>query len=441
MTSSTPIRRAQARLRVALLGLTLCALSAAPTKAAAGGLLLYEVGSSDVGLATAGYGARAQDASTVLTNPAGMTRLAGSHVLVGGQVLYADLAFDPDSGTSPALGTGSGGNPVGWFPGGGAYVTYAITHDVTVGLAAAGTFGLALGYDEGWVGRYYAQEATMAGVSVLPSVAWRVNDRLSVGASLNAMYGVLVQKVGINSVTGPDGQLALDDRAWGFGANVGVLWEPAPGTRLGLVYNSQVNLDFSARPEFTGLSPALQALLAARGLDTAKVQLGIKVPQGIMASAFHQVDGRWAVLASAGWQQWSRFGMLEAGISDTSDPTSVTTDLGFDDTWHLALGAQLRATPAWRIDAGVAYDSSFQDSSNVSPMLPADAAWRFGLGVRNEATERFAWGVAAEYAYGGTLGVNRQSTAPVALGGRGDLSGAYGNTGILFLAVNVDWKL
>ena len=45
--------------------------------AGAGGISLYEVGTADVGLASAGYSARAQDASTVFTNPAGMARLAG----------------------------------------------------------------------------------------------------------------------------------------------------------------------------------------------------------------------------------------------------------------------------------------------------------------------------------------------------------------------------
>jgi long-chain fatty acid transport protein len=436
-TSNSLTRR---RTHGALLSLVLCLGAAGPTSAAAAGVLLYEVGSADVGLASAGYGARAQDASTVLTNPAGMTRLAGTHLLLGAQVLHANLAFTPDAGTTPALGTNGGGNPVGWFPGGGAYFTWAISRDLTVGLAAAGTFGMALSYDPAWVGRYYVQDGTMAGISVLPSIAWKASDQLSFGASLNAMYGIFGAKVAINTRTPPDGQLALDDTAWGFGANVGILWEPRQGTRIGLTYNSQVNLDFSATPKFTGLTPALEAALAARGLDTATVNVGMKVPQGIMLSAFHQLNDQWALLGSAGWQQWSRFGMVEVGISDTSNPTSVTTDLDFRDTWHLALGAQYQATPAWRIDAGVAYDSSFQDASNVSPMLPADAAWRIGMGVRNESSDRFGWGVAAEYAYGGTLGVNIQGTPPN-LGGRGSLSGSYDNTGILFLAAHFDWKL
>ena len=113
--------------------LALALLAGAPGRAAAGGVLLYEVGTSDVGLASAGYGARAQDASTVLTNPAGMARLGGVNLLVGAQFLYADLAFTPGEGTSPGLGTENGGNPVGWFPGGGAFFSYGITPDVAVG--------------------------------------------------------------------------------------------------------------------------------------------------------------------------------------------------------------------------------------------------------------------------------------------------------------------
>ena len=44
--------------------------------------MLYEIGTPDLGLAAAGYAARAQDAATVLTNPAGMTRLDKSQLLV-----------------------------------------------------------------------------------------------------------------------------------------------------------------------------------------------------------------------------------------------------------------------------------------------------------------------------------------------------------------------
>jgi long-chain fatty acid transport protein len=89
---------------------------------------------------------------------------------------------------------------------------------------------------------------------------------------------------------------------------------------------------------------------------------------------------------------------------------------------------------------GIAYDSGFQNGSNISPALPANWAWRFGAGAQNQVSKTFAWGLAAEYAYGGTLDINKHGNSPVALGGRGDLVGSFDSAGILFLDVNVMWK-
>jgi long-chain fatty acid transport protein len=425
----------------ALTFIALCAGALGSGPAAAGGLILYEVGTADVGLASAGYNARAQDASTVLTNPAGMTRLEGTQLLLGAQLLYGDLKFSIGPGTSPQLGTNDGGNPVGWFPGGGAFFSYSFSPELKLGFAMTGNFGLSEKYDSGWVGRYYVQETTLLGVSFLPSIAYRVNDKLSLGASLNIMYGKLENQVAINNILPAfaDGQLKLDDSAWGVGVNLGVLYELDPRTRLGLTYNSQVSLDFKAPAQFSGLAPGLQTVLGNAGLLNANVDLGVKVPQGVMGSVFHQVNDRWAVLGSLGWQQWSRFGKVEVGV-DSSNPTSLTTNLNYKDTWHAAVGAQHRLSDPWTLNFGIAYDSAFQDSGNVSPLLPANAAWRFGVGGQNQVNKTFSWGVAGEYAYGGTLDVNKQSAAPVALGGRGNLVGSFNNTGIFFIAANFNWK-
>ena len=433
--SERPIRRTlvAASLAIGLLG------SWGP--ATAGGLMLYEVGTADVGLASAGYSARAQDASTVLTNPAGMTRLEGTQVLLGPQVLYGDVNFSIGSGTSPELGTNDGGNAVGWFPGGGTFVSFSASPDLKLGFAIAGNFGLSQQYDSNWVGRYYVQEATLIGLSLLPSIAYRVSESLSLGASLNIMYGYFNDQVAINNPLpgDPDGKLELDDSTWGFGVNLGLLYELGPGTRFGLTYNSEVDLDFGASTEFSGLAPGLNALLNARGLINANVDLGMKVPQGVMASFFHQINERWALLGSLGWQQWSEFGKVDISITDTNNPTSLTTSLDYDDTWHAALGAQYRISEPWLLNFGIAYDSGFQDSSNISPALPANSAWRFGIGFQNDRSKTFSWGAAAEYAYGGTLDVNQQAQLPAAIG-RGNLVGSYNDTGILFLTGYFNWK-
>lgn len=63
--------------------------------AVAGGLGLYEVGAPDLGTASAGRAALAEDASTAWGNPAGMTRLDGTQVLVGLQPIIVTAEFDP----------------------------------------------------------------------------------------------------------------------------------------------------------------------------------------------------------------------------------------------------------------------------------------------------------------------------------------------------------
>jgi long-chain fatty acid transport protein len=434
----------QTRISRRAFSLTVAVLGLAAGPAVAGGISLYEVGTADVGLASAGYGARAQDASTVLTNPAGLTRLPGNQFLGGAQVLYGNVSFSRTGDTSPELGTDDGGHPIGsggWFPGGGGFLSYTVSPTVKVGLGITGNFGLALNYNDDWVGRYYVRQGSIIGLSFLPTIAWKATDKLSVGASVNAMYGYLKNVVAINNIDPRfgDGQLKMKDETWGWGGNVGLLYEFTPTTRVGLTWNSQVNLDFSAPPEFTNLAPGITAALNRAGLLNSTIKIGIKDPQGVMGSLFTQVDDRWALLASVGWQQWSRFGDAQIGIEDTTNPHSITTAIPFKDTWHVSGGAQYRMDGPYLLNFGVAYDSAFQENSDhISPMLPANSQWRFGVGVQQDLGKGQYWGFAAEYAYGGTLRTNIQGR-PVLLGGRGNLVGSYDQTAILFLSAYYNW--
>ncbi len=67
-----------------------------------------------MGLASAGYAARAQDVGTAATNPVGMTRLKQSELLSGVQMLYGSVEFSPDADNT-ALGN-DGGNILSGCP-------------------------------------------------------------------------------------------------------------------------------------------------------------------------------------------------------------------------------------------------------------------------------------------------------------------------------------
>jgi long-chain fatty acid transport protein len=263
-------------------GILLASLMAPSTQA--GGLYLYELGNPDVGTAAAGWAARAQDAATVFTNPAGMTRLKKSELLVGGQPVYLQAEFSPDSNTTTS---GSDGDASTWLPAGGLYYVHNLMPKLKIGVSAVGYFGLGLEYENNWVGRYYVQEIKLQALGVQPAVAYRVTDWLSLGAGVVALYGVLEEKAAVNNIgpNQPDGKLKIEDSDLTYQVNLGVLVEPRKGTRFGLTYLSEGDLEFKDKSDFSNLGPGLEALLRANGLLDAEIKVEFNMPQALMFSA------------------------------------------------------------------------------------------------------------------------------------------------------------
>lgn len=408
--------------------LACCAL--AIDTAHAGGLILYEVATPDVGLAAAGYAARASDASTVFTNPAGMSQLEGTQVAAGLQALYGDVGFTPDANTSTRLGTDDGDNAIGWLPAASTFLVVPLGEKWRAGLGALSYFGLAEKYNDDWVGRYYLEEGILLGLSLTPSVSYKVTDWLAVGAGLNAMYGYLDTEVAVNNGVGPDGELSLLDRTWGFGGYAGILVKAGEATRLGLTYLSAVELEFKDTPTFTGLGPGLGGILA----NPSELDLGVSVPQTVMLSATRALGERWSLLANLGWQDWSEFGYVQAGVETAG---TTTLSLNYQDTYHGALGAQYRASQNWLLSAGVGYDSSAVEDQHRTVSLPMGEQWRFGLGAQHQFSPTFSVGLACTFMWAGDMSVDQGSDLSL----RGRVSGSYDDAWFAISSLSLTWKL
>ena len=400
-----------------------------PPSAVAAGFFLYELGTPDVGLASAGYAARAQDASTVFTNPAGMTMLDHSQLLAGVQPLYTHLNFSPDRGTS-TRGT-DGGNALVPLPGASFFYVYSLNRRVKFGFAMCDYFGGALEYNLNWVGRYFLQGATILGVSFIPSVAFRINDWLSVGGGVNVMVGFLREKVGVRNLRpGNDGQLKYQDYTAGVGGDIGILLQPDDKTRIGVTYLTPVDLNFSAVPHLRGVGPAVVTLLSRRGLTGSSVDLGITVPQEVMVSFYREMTDRIALLGNVNWQNWSQFGLVGIGIN-SANPHNLTTDLNYQDTFGIALGAQYKVSPELLFSGGFAYDSSMVTEGNRTVSAPVGAQYRYGAGAQYRWNEHLTTGFAYELMWEGKMSLQQSRSTGTAL------SGQFTNTMINFFALNL----
>lgn len=400
----------------------------------AGGLLQYEIGTPDLGLASAGYAARAQDAATAVTNPAGMTRLCDTEIMLGVQPLYGSLTFSPNSNTS--VNGNDGGNAVSWFPGGGLYYVYNASDDFKLGISGYGNFGLPLHYNGDWVGRYYVTEGTLLGMTVAPSLAYRIHDMWSLGISFNAMYGILSNKAAVdNSPLGlfrdaSDGELKIKSTTWGYGVTFGFLFEPTDCTRFGLTYATEIKLDFEDAIEFVNTFP----VIIPGGSFDLPLDLQVNVPRQVMASFYHAFNDKWAALGNLGWQNWEKFGKIEISV-DTPNPRTLSTDLTYKDTWHAALGVQYELCEVIRLSSGIAYDTDMLNTSNRSVSLPIGPAWRFAVGGQYFTSESLTLSAGYTFLWSGDLDVI-QSRGVLA----GTVAGTYDNALINYFGVNFDWK-
>lgn len=403
----------------------------------AAGLWLYEGGTPDLGTAAAGRAALATDASTAGANPAGMTHLNRSQMLAAAQGIYVN--GKPDVKVS-GFGGGDGGNAGGLVPSGGLHYVHRVTDDLRLGISAGSYFGLGLDYGKNWAGRYYNTEGELLTMGVNPSVGYRVNNWLSVGAGVSMLYATLDQKVAINNgaVPGqagqPDGELKIDDDDVSYGFNLGLMLTPQDNTRFGLTYRSEVDLEFNDAASLKNIGPVLQGLLNVSGLSGSKLNIDMTIPQAVMLSAYHQLTDGWAVMGNIGWQDWSAFGKQDMTLKSTTT-NSFTKNLDYDDTWHFALGAQYRFAESWLWSVGAAYDTSPADKDQRAPDLPLDRQIRVGTGIQYDWNQDMTVGVAYEYADVGKAEIDQEG-GPL----NGPLKLEYDPNVIHFFAVNLIWK-
>lgn len=403
---------------------------AATAETQAAGLFLSEMATPDLGTAAAGRAAAADNAATAFGNPAGMTRLKESQLLVGLQPAYGISEFN--KGDDTTVSGGNGGNALGFIPSAGFYYVHAVTPDFRLGISTGSNFGLSAEYEQGWSGRYYGTKSELITLGAYPVAAYRVNDWLSVGAGAQIVYGRLNNKVAVRNVFGgQDGQIQIKNDDVGFGGIGSVLIEPIEGTRFGVVYTSQIDLNFKDKPDLSGGGPVFNALDPR--ISQAKINLGLTIPQQVMVSGYHDLTEKWAIMGNVVWQDWSQFGQPSLEVSSERS-RSATTDLNYNDTWGFALGTRYKFAPGWSWSFGGGFDTSPMSKSQRTPALPLDQQYRIGTGVQYALSDRMTIGGAYQYLNLGDADLDRDR-GPLS----GRLEGDYKTNEIHFFNVTLGW--
>jgi long-chain fatty acid transport protein len=357
----------------------------------ASGFALMEQSASGQGLSYAGAGANTEDASVMWFNPAGLTDIKGSQLIMGAHIISPQAKFTNNGTTgytSPGtVGTLSGPNNDGTKRGVVPNFFWAKQFgDYHAGLSVTVPFGQEITYQDNWVGRYFATKTDLKTVNINPSISRKLGDKWAFGVGLNAQYVelTLAQKVNNKAVSGdPDGNANVNASSWGYGYNLGMLFTPTVQTKIGVAYRSKITHHAKGTVQYTGVNATLAGF---KHLVNGNVSSTVNLPASLSFSVDQSVNPKLQLLASATLTKWS--GYKELVVHYDQGQATGNTNQDFKDSWHYALGGMYQLNDDWKLRTGIALDKTpISNPTHRSPRTPdTDRKWiSMGFGYKMSA--------------------------------------------------------
>ena len=363
------------------------------TQTYAAGFQLSEQSAIQMGRAMAGAGVVGDDLSAVHYNPAGMTLLSGTRMQATGTWVAVNLDYESRDGSVTENGRLKGQT----IPAG--FITHQINDSLWAGLGLTVPYGMGTEFDENWGGMDRGTESMILTFDITPNLAWKVNDKLSVGGGISLQYAKAELGFGFDVPsfkTVAHANVKGDSWAWGW--NVGMMFQPVETVRVGLAYRSHIahNADGHTTLDINGM----------RSL-TSDMKVRIKTPDTITLSATWEATDALRLSGTARWSKWSNFKSLSLDNSgfdnqmvDLIASAHSTITNNWDDTWFFSVGADYKLNGQWTVRGGVAYDQGPVENQYRMAVIPdTDRVW-FSGGASYKYTDNLTFDFGATYIKG-----------------------------------------
>lgn len=389
-------------------------------------------GSPDwIGTGTAGDEAKAYDASTAWTNPAGMALLEddqfdGAISLIAPAIHFRGNATTPDG--LPVDGS-QGGNDIAPAAAGVNFGVLTLGPNWRVGFSVTAPFGERTAYPEDFVGRYQGLVSSITDINFGLAVSYKVNDHFSIGGGPSFDYfdARLTQALyagQLSQFTGQDPIADVHGNSLGVGYNIGILYRLDDATRIGADYHSRIRHSITLSQTVSipaiygaldpGIVPVLQAVNSA-------ATTSITLPDDLAVGIYHQMTPRLALVGSVQWTDWSLLNTIN--ITPTNGTPGTVIQERWRNTWLVAAGANYQLTNKLMLQGGAAYDESPVDDNNRSVRVPDADHYDLGAGVQYQLlpAARLELGYLHVFSHGGNINNSATASAGTIIG-RYDIS-------------------
>jgi long-chain fatty acid transport protein len=350
-----------------------------------GGFQLNEHGARAMAQAGA-FAARANDPAALYFNPAGISYLKGTNILIGATLVSPTITFrgptDLNSNKETDLESKN------YFPI-NVYAIQEINETFSAGIGINNPFGLGTKWPDDWVGKTLSIKSEVQVFNINPTVAAKfLDDKLSVAAGFDYSLGSVEIIKEVNSFYPPATvhlKAGLTD-GHGMGYNLGVLYKPCNDMSFGASYRSPINLKIKGNATFSQ-----NRSLFPEGEVTSTLNLPATA---FIAGAYSPMEKLW-IEFDAQFIGWSSYKTLDLTFKkDNSVSSSVKN---YKDTWIFRLGGEYELNSSVTLSAGYLRDLNPVPDQTVDPILPDADRNGFCVGFSYKINEKISFDLAYMY--------------------------------------------
>lgn len=357
------------------------------------GFSVYEQGATSTGMASA-FAAKADDATAVFFNPAGISQLEGTTISLGLSVIPPESEF-----TDPYGGHWETADQTFLVP--NLYLTHELNESFDLGFGVFTPYGLGMDWSENedFIYRYLVKDVTIQSTYVQPVLSYSLNENWAIAAGAlyvisNVEYVAAIDmseiSAGLSNAMGmdinlEDSEMTLDgdngSGSWGYSL---ALHGKMDRLHLGLAYRSSIECEYDgeatfnipASPYGSTVDSIVKTYLPDTGGDT-KIEMPATVQVGLGFDITDKLYAEFDVL----WHQWSTYDSLDIDFEADVLP-DVAQRKDWDDVMSYRLGLYYQATDALSLFGGYYYDETPVPDDTLDPILPcADRnSFQFGAG-------------------------------------------------------------
>ncbi len=274
---------------------------------------------------------------------------------------------------------------------------FSIYDNLKAGVSFYTPYGSGIDWTDSWPGAVLSQRVNLKVFTLQPTVSWRINDRLSIGAGITVNWGSVDLSKGLVVPETADRMLALlaqmgqiqnpvmyngvmpasvslngkSEVSCGF--NVGVMYDLLDNLTVGASYRSRVGMTVSAgRASISYANQQAQAILKELDiLNTTNFTASMPCPYVLSFGASWKPVKRLTLAADARLTGWKTYKKLDIEFLDplcAEYNQSITKD--YDNSWAVSVGADYELTHRFDIRAGLMIDTAPVNRDHYNPETP-----------------------------------------------------------------------